>query len=230
MAQMDAFNGRLQITLAAAGVLSHLFFFRRIRIKNRGPRLVSTVLVPPAILFGALYYVSNVAYTDAATSTAIWYGSFMSGMILSMLVYRGFFHRLGHYPGPFMARLTQWYHVWSVREKVDNFKHLERLHMEYGDFVRVGPNLLSIADPAIVNVVHGFNTKFAKGDWYEASAPLTSLQQMTDHALHDKRRRHGWDKVRLPEACILPSINLYRLSQPRPFELTTHALKNIQTS
>ena len=54
-----------------------------------------------------------------------------------MLVYRAFFHRLGVYPGPFFARLSKFWHV-SNLGKFDNYKLLDKLHAEYGPYVRTG--------------------------------------------------------------------------------------------
>jgi len=183
--------------LVALGVLSHLAVFIRIDSISRGPLLGLTLLITPSILYSALCYFMAIGYIGIAITTAKWYGCYVAGVLLSMLIYRVFFHRLRHYPGPFIDRLTQLAHVWHVSKRIDHYKRLDKLHKQYGEFVRVGPNMLSIADPAIVNIAHGQTSKFTKGNFYEVAQPLTSLHQMTDPPLHDRRRRHGWDKVSL---------------------------------
>lgn len=80
-----------------------------------------------------------------------------------MAIYRAFFHPLCGYPGPFMARITQFWLPFNVSEKADSAWFIDRLHKKYGEYVRLGPNLLSVADPDVVESIHA---KFGKGQWY----------------------------------------------------------------
>jgi benzoate 4-monooxygenase len=41
------------------------------------------------------------------------------------------------------------------------------LHKKYGDFVRISPNHISIADPKAVQEIYGHKTGFLKGPFYE---------------------------------------------------------------
>ena len=52
-------------------------------------------------------------------------------------MYRVFFHRLRNFPGPVLASVSKF---WHVAHCLDSKNHilLERLHEEYGDFVRIG--------------------------------------------------------------------------------------------
>ena len=193
---MDTIIGHPLYVLLTLGVLSHIAIFARIKPVEGGPIVAITFLTTPSALFVALRFWTDASLQSAAGTTAVWCATYLTGVILSMLVYRTFLHPLRHYPGPLLARLTQWNHIWNIRGKVDSYKRVTELHKQYGDFVRIGPNMISVADPAIVNIIHAQSTKFSKSDWYRVGLPLTSLHQMTDHAEHDKRRRHGWDKVR----------------------------------
>ena len=132
--------------LVALGVLSHITVFIRIDPISKGPLLGLALLITPSIIFSTLCYFTAIGYGGIAITTATWYGSYVAGVILSMLVYRLFFHRLKHYPGPLIDRLTQWSHVWHVSKKIDHYKRLNSLHKQYGDYVRVGPNMLSVAN------------------------------------------------------------------------------------
>lgn len=181
--------------LVALGILTHLTVFIRLNPIAQGPSLALAVLTAPFLLFVARYNLTGLGKLDAAITTTIWYTSYMSGVLLSILFYRAFFHRLRHFPGPLFARLSQWNHVWHIKDKVNHYKRLDELHKQYGEFVRIGPNTLSIADPTIVGLAHAHSTKFEKTDWYNIGKPVTSLHQMTDHSVHDMRRKHGWDKV-----------------------------------
>ena len=52
---------------------------------------------------------------------------------------------------------------------------------------------LSIIDPDIAEAVYGARSKCSKGIFYEGNFPLTTVQEMRDRELHDKRRRRAWD-------------------------------------
>lgn len=60
-------------------------------------------------------------------------------LILSILVYRGCFHRLNsaNFPGPRWARFTK---IWQIYENRQSKNHiyLHSLHEKYGDVVRTG--------------------------------------------------------------------------------------------
>lgn len=212
---MDVIRGHPLSMLFALGVLSHLAVLIRIKPMVQGPPLALAVLSAPSIIFVTLRCLTTAGLYSVATATTIWYGSYMAGVLVSMLAYRTFFHRLRHYPGPRLASLTQFHHVWNIKNKIDHYKYVDKLHKQYGDFVRIGPNLLSVADPAIVNIVHGPTTKFTKSDWYEFGSPVISMQQMRNSTLHDRRRRHGWDKARpysLMLSCSLTHAGFYSVS------------------
>ena len=46
---------------------------------------------------------------------------------------------------------------------------------------------LSIIDPDIAEAVYGARSKCSKGIFYEGNFPLTTVQEMRDRELHDKR-------------------------------------------
>ena len=146
--------------------------------------------------------------------------SFVTGLFLSMLIYRVFFHPLKDYPGPFMAKITQWHHVFSIINKNDNYMRLHKLHQQYGEYVRVGPNLLSIADPDIVEITHETKSRFKKSTWYDVGQPLTTLHQMRDQQLHDKRRKGWWEK-----AFVMKSVRQYEPTVVNYADLLVKQLK-----
>lgn len=192
---MDLPTSNVCLALGVLGVLGHLMVFIKIDPIETTPNLALAALITPAILSLVLNTLLDYSPLQATLTAALWFSSYVGGVFLSMLIYRLFFHRLRHYPGPFLAKITQLHHIAMVFERADHFRYLDKLHQQYGEYVRIGPNKLSIADPDIVDIAHGPNTKFNKAEWYQAGKPLTTLHQMTDRALHDKRRRHGWEKV-----------------------------------
>lgn len=64
---------------------------------------------------------------------------YMAGLMLSIFVYRVFFHRLtkAGFPGPPLARVSKLWHVWACRTS-KNHQVLYDLHNKFGDFVRTG--------------------------------------------------------------------------------------------
>lgn len=80
-----------------------------------------------------------------------------------MVVYRRFLHPLRHFPGPQLAAITQHYHRYAVA-RGNNHLYLDRLHAIYGEYVRIGPNLLSVADPEWVYPIHNRQTHFKKAE------------------------------------------------------------------
>ncbi|KAI5460133.1 L-ornithine-N5-monooxygenase [Mariannaea sp. PMI_226] len=71
------------------------------------------------------------------------------------------------------------------------------MHQRYGDFVRIGPNEISILNADAYEKVHGYRTKCSKKDTgvfdsltYKGEHRLVSI---TDHTQHRKRRKI-WDQ------------------------------------
>jgi len=69
------------------------------------------------------------------------------------------------------------------------------LHRKHGDVVRLGPNVLSFADPQAIKIIYGLNKGLVKSDFYivqQAVAKgvrLPSLFSSTDEDYHAKYRR-----------------------------------------
>ena len=72
-----------------------------------------------------------------------------------------FTHGLEKYPGPFLASLTDWWRFFDVLGRRPDITHI-RLHRELGDIVRLGPNVLSFADPNALKTIYGLNRGFLK--------------------------------------------------------------------
>ncbi|KAI1123217.1 cytochrome P450 [Nemania abortiva] len=179
---------------AIAGVVSHLSYFIHGEHMLTAYKLVILAFLgqPAALLL--LTTVAGWPFSYAAQLTSVSYGAYMTALFTSILVYRAFFHPLRHFPGPKLAGLSQFYHFFHIRAKVDNYRHLDRLHRKYGEYVRVGPNLLSISDPDMIEVIFHPQSNFAKAEWYDIANPLLNLVQLRNKAEHgDRRRRHGWD-------------------------------------
>jgi hypothetical protein len=55
-----------------------------------------------------------------------------------VLVYRGLFHRLNRFPGPFFARFSNFYVTSLSAKKLHLYEEVQRLHEQHGDYVRLG--------------------------------------------------------------------------------------------
>jgi len=125
--------------------------------------------------------------------------AFLVGVLVSMFTYRALFHRLSKHgiPGPFAARFSQLYFMRLSSRERPLFAELDSLHDIYGDYVRIGPTEVSVADPEAVALIYGTNMKsgkLLKGPWYDIRRPRTTLQLTRDVEVHAKRRKL-WDKA-----------------------------------
>ena len=84
---------------------------------------------------GLSYYFGTYA---SAVGVLRFYTVHFIGLYASMILYRGLFHRLRKYPGPFLARFSNIYISIRSVKAFRKFIELDRLHSEYGDVVRVG--------------------------------------------------------------------------------------------
>lgn len=114
--------------------------------------------------------------------------SFLSGITCTLLIHRRFFHPLNKFAGPINARLSSLWLPYTLRNR-DAFRQIRQLHAEYGQFVRLGPTLLSVTHPDAVPMIYGTKSRCSKASFYDLSLPMISLQTYRDKSLHDARRR-----------------------------------------
>lgn len=85
-------------------------------------------------------------------------------LAVSVVVYllRNRYHNgLNKYPGPFLASFTDWWRFWDVYGRRTEVTH-QILHKKYGEVVRLGPNMLSFANPEALKTIYGLNKGFIK--------------------------------------------------------------------
>ncbi|KAH8202691.1 hypothetical protein TruAng_003177 [Truncatella angustata] len=90
---------------------------------------------------------------------AVAVGAFLYGFYLY------FAHPLSRYPGPLLAKFTDYWRFQDVRGRQSHLTMI-RLHEKYGPLVRTGPNTLSIADPAYIPKIYGPGHGFLKSAFY----------------------------------------------------------------
>ncbi|KAF4547722.1 Cytochrome P450-like protein 71 [Elsinoe fawcettii] len=101
---------------------------------------------------------------------------------------------LRHVPGPFIASVSSW---WKLRAVWNRNMHLEnmRVHEDYGPIVRIGPNHVSLADPASMATIYGVQKVFPKSAFYPLAEAihhgkfLPTLFTTQDNAYHTKLKK-----------------------------------------
>ncbi|KAL4960091.1 cytochrome P450 [Aspergillus stella-maris] len=171
-------------------------FIRAREIDNR--------LRPLALLYLATFSTLSVAYAHLfslswtrALGTAIFASwSFNIGLITSIVLYRAFCHRLRHFPGPWMAKISRLHTVMRAAERTQYHLDLQDMHHKYGDFVRTGPRELSINRPSAIHAFTNPQSACTKSTWYShVSDDITqiSLNSTRDPDVH-RRRKRAWDR------------------------------------
>lgn len=110
--------------------------------------MVWRLLGTASVLGGTLVWLSHVLWhmplATALLKLSIGAAVFSSTLSASVLIYRGFFHSLRRFPGPFAARYTSFWAVWKSGVNCRFHEHLTELHRKHGDFVRIGMTWYSV--------------------------------------------------------------------------------------
>lgn len=119
-----------------AGVGAHHGFFKHGEWHMSTPNILASHLMAT---LSALYLLYNHlgSLHDALGFVASGSSSYLAALFTSMTVYRLFFHQTSHFPGPRLAAVTKFYHIWYIRDS-RNYMYMQKLHERYGDFVRTG--------------------------------------------------------------------------------------------
>lgn len=178
----------MNIFIAVAGVTSHLAYFIRGEHHMYGARYIQVFFVFYLIAITINVIFINLPISRAfacASSLAI---SYLAGIFASLLIYRVSFTPLRRFPGPFGAKISTFWFSLQLANR-DAYKQVVRLHRDYGDFVRIGSNDLSIIHPRAVDAIYGPGSNCQKADWYDLNLPMVSMQTTRHQSVHDKRRR-----------------------------------------
>ena len=128
--------GLLCSVAASLGVASHLMYFIKGEHHQESVRYVQLLFFVPIIITYVLFSITHNVAGSLGASAALTI-SWLAGLYASMLTYRLFFHRLHKFPGPFMYKTSKLWHVAQLGE-LDNFRKLDAMHKQYGEYVRVG--------------------------------------------------------------------------------------------
>ncbi|RCI10212.1 hypothetical protein L249_8514 [Ophiocordyceps polyrhachis-furcata BCC 54312] len=87
--------------------------------------------------------------------------------LVAVVLSRRYFSHLSHVPGPFFASFTRLWHAWHLLVG-DMPAQLVRLHEEYGPFVRISHDEISVSHPQAVQQI--FISPLHKAPWYKVAA------------------------------------------------------------
>lgn len=182
---MDFLGHSLSVGLGAAAFLAYFHHGER----NLYPySIIQVHLLLAFVLFIARQQYLAEPVNLAAQTTLLYSSLYLAGLYGSLFTFRLFLNPLNSIPGPFLARLTKFRHVYQNRTFKSHLE-LQSQHRKWGDFVRLGPNDISVTDPAAVQVISAPNSKCVKGEWYANDHPLVSMHTSRDRAQHDRRRK-----------------------------------------
>ena len=175
------------IAAAVAGAVSHVLYFNKGEHHMYGAIYLQVFATTFLTAVLVLYQQGGPVGKAFAQATPIAF-FYLTGLYTSLITYRSLLHPLNKFPGPFGARISNFW--LSVQLKDGGaFRKLQKLHEKYGDFVRVGSSDLSITHPKAVTAIYGLNSRCSKAPFYDSTKPTVSLQTLRVKALHDQRRR-----------------------------------------
>ncbi|KAI0109866.1 cytochrome P450 [Daldinia grandis] len=176
---------------AALGVFSHFAIFIRGEWHMQAPTLFKIY----SFLAFVVFFVEQRLGADISTGfkiTSLIASSYATALFTSIVIYRKFFHRLRHFPGPWLAGATKFWHVWQCRTG-KNFLVIEELRKKYGPVIRTGPEEITFVDAAVPPAVDGPRNKCTKAVWYDFLLPEIAVNTTRNIKEHDTRRR-VWDR------------------------------------
>lgn len=179
-----------------AGVLVHLAVFRRGEWDDYSLAVLKVTATLQILLtvLAHQYYSPALSVGASLQHASLWTASAVAGVYTSLVVYRASpWHRLSRFAGPLAARVSTGYMTWRSMRRGQVYEDVRALHAQYGDYVRLGPSEMSLADPAAFAAVHAATSQCERGPWYEILNPTVSLQMVRDRKEH-ARRRKPWDR------------------------------------
>ncbi|CAG8305603.1 unnamed protein product [Penicillium olsonii] len=186
----------LGVSIASLGVLSHVSIFRTLPVEEYLLGLLGLSLVAVLTICLAYLFVTGLAVLQVLTRVTIIVCSFNAGLVSSIGIYRLFFHRIRHFPGPIPSRISRFYDAYLAGRSIQYNVEIEKLHDTYGDFIRTGPREICIVRKSAVPLIFGPQSKCRKSTYYAQAS--TEPKNCSVHHTRDiddhRRRRKAWDR------------------------------------
>lgn len=138
-----------------------------------------------------------------------------AGVVIAFLLNNKFWKGLNKYPGPKAAAYSNWWRLLDVRKRNHHWTNIQ-LHRKHGDIVRLGPNVLSFADPKAIKTIYGLNKNVVK-------------------VCADVRRRM-WPSINrnsptsIPSKVLLQMARLFSPSSQLPMRISTQNTDDASTT
>jgi len=129
------------------------------------------------------------------------------GVVLFQLICQPlFFSPLSRIPGPTWFALSPWclaYHDW----KGSRTSFIHKLHLRYGDAVRVGPNEVSFNNLAALRTIYGAGSGFERHSFYRmfdvyGKQNLFTFGPSKQHSDRKKILNHAYSKTSITKSAI----------------------------
>ncbi|KZV90686.1 cytochrome P450 [Exidia glandulosa HHB12029] len=189
----------MYMEMVLAGLMAHTFSFQV------NPRSVSTITAVLILGPTAITIVESPGHPLRFFFAAL--ATYLSTLAASIVAYRlSPFHPLASYPGPLLARVSALWQLWT---ELDGKQHItyRRLHSQYGEIVRTGPNHLHFCSASAIRPALGSLNQWHRHEGYGVVVPpggTGSIMTVLDPATH-KLRRRAWDR-----AFTASALNDYR--------------------
>ncbi|CAF9903459.1 MAG: hypothetical protein GOMPHAMPRED_000275 [Gomphillus americanus] len=101
----------------------------------------------------------------------IWTSSVV--LSISYIIWQIYVSPLRKFQGPFLAKFTNFWRLMDVAAGRTELTQ-KALHRQYGVAVRLGPNLISLSDPALIKKIYSIKGDFIKSDFYPVNDVLAN--------------------------------------------------------
>lgn len=155
---------------SVGGFLAHKFFQRFEPDTFSYGQFILTLAVGLGWFFN--HYLGSIGAAALYTTESLFILNVV--LLLSMVIYRlSPWHPLAKYPGPWQGKVSKLY--WWHQAQIGETGYTQaKLHKQYGtDFVRIGPNWISVRSADAIPVIYGGSktgavsgrAPWAKNDW-----------------------------------------------------------------
>ncbi|KAI0380762.1 cytochrome P450 [Hypomontagnella monticulosa] len=206
------------------GPLSHHFYFIKGEHHLKAPFYFRTLLILAALC--------SIPLTKEALSTKLGLHwpfiillSYLASLFSSITIYRLYLHPIRHYPGPKLAAVSKLWHSWLTRTS-QNHRVINVWYEKYGEFIRTGPNEITVIHAEALEALHGPRSTCSKSDWYDILKPHVAVNTTRDKKEHEMRRK-SWNPSFSKEA--IPNYDAAYQRHNHHFEalIRQHLLQDI---
>lgn len=130
----------LSLVLSAAtfGVLSHVSLFCSLPVDEYLYGLLSLYAATVVAITVAYLSVTEFSLLQVFSRVGCITSAFNTGLASSIAIYRLFFHRLHHFPGPWLSKLSRFYDAYLAGKNVQYNIEIAKIHEKYDDFFKTG--------------------------------------------------------------------------------------------